>query len=70
MDGQPIALKGGHQGGDLCVNVRDDGGQSDSQKSKGNDKNPYDLLPVFELENQIDQDNGPREEDEGFIHIG
>ena len=49
MDGQPIALKGGYQGGDLCINVRDDGGQSDSQKSKWNDKNPYDLLPVFEL---------------------
>ena len=70
MDRQPIALKGGHQGGDLGVNARDDGGEGNGQESKGGDKNPDDLLPVFEFENQVDQNNGPGEEDQGFIHIG
>ncbi len=70
MDRQPIALESGHQGGDLCVNARDDGGQGNRQEGKGGDKNSYDLLLVFKFENQIDQDNGPGEEDQGFIHIG
>ena len=70
MDRQPIALKGRHQRGDLSVNAGDNGGKGNCQESKGSDKNPYDLLLVFKFENQIDQNNGPREEDEGFIHIG
>jgi len=70
MDGQPIALEGGHQGGDFCVNPGDDGRQGDRQEGEGSDKNPYDLLLVFEFENQVDQNNGPRKEDERFVHIG
>ena len=70
MDGQPVALEGGHQRRNLCVNPGDDGRQGDRQKSKGSDENPYDFLPVLEFENQIDQNNGPRKENERFVHIG
>lgn len=68
MDRQPIALEGWHQRGDLCVDP-DDGGKGDGQEGKRSDKNPDDLLLVFELENQIDQDNGPREKDQGLVHV-
>ena len=70
MDGQPIALEGWHQRGDLCVNSRDDGGKSDGQEGKRSDKNPDDLLLVFEFKNQVDQDNGPGEKDQRLVHVG
>jgi len=70
MDGQPIALEGWHQRDDLCVNSRDDGGKGDGQEGKRSDKNPDDLLLVFEFKNQVDQNDGPGEKDQGLVHVG
>ena len=69
MDGQPIALEGWHERGDLCVNSGDDGGKGDGHECKRSDKDPDDLLLIFELKNQVDQNNGPGEEDQGFVHV-
>jgi len=39
-------------------------------KKQKSDENPYDLLLIFEFEDEIDQNNSPGEKDQGFIHIG
>jgi hypothetical protein len=70
MDRQPVALEGWHKRGDLGVYAWDDGGQGNRQKSKGGNKNTYDLLLIFKFKNQVNQDNGPGKEDQGFVHIG
>jgi hypothetical protein len=70
MDRQPIALEGGHKRINPRVHSRDDGSKGDCQERDGGHKDTNDLLLIFKFQDQVNQDNGPGEKDQGFIHIG
>jgi hypothetical protein len=70
MNRKPIALKGWDQRSDLSIDARDNGSEGNGKEGKGGNEDADDLLPVFEFENQIDQDDGPGEKDERFVHVG
>ena len=70
MDGQPITLKGRNKRGDFRIDARDNESESDGKKGKRGNEDSDHLLLVLKFENQVDQNNSPREENQGFVHIG
>ncbi len=65
---QPVALQGGNQG--LNGVVEPELGPGHSQEGKGNDKGPDRPLAVFEVDQNVDQKDGPGEKDNRFIKVG
>mgnify|MGYP005624530883 CR=1 FL=1 len=70
MDGQPVTLQGGDERADPARYARHEGGHgySDGSQRSGDDSDGP--LAISDIHNEIYQDDGPGEKDEGFVHIG
>jgi hypothetical protein len=70
MNGKPVTLQGRNEGTDITFCTRHQGGQgkgASCQRCRDNTDGP---LVIPDIQDEIDQDNGPGEEYEGLIDIG